>query len=93
MGRNKSVRALGALIRKPRALGERKQEGGEVKLMSHTRPSPVEAMLLPGLAALRLHALASIDADGEGRKRKAKAAANAPPRAHWGLSVDSTARL
>lgn len=61
--------------------------------MSHTRPSPVEAMLLPGLAALRLHALASIDADGEGRKRKAKAAANAPPRAHWGLSVDSTARL
>ena len=61
--------------------------------MSHICPSPVEAMLLPGLAALRLHALASIDADGEGRKRKAKAAANAPPRAHWGLSVDSTARL
>ena len=61
--------------------------------MSHTRPSPVEAMLLPGLSALRLHALASIDADGAGRKRKAKAAANAPQRAHWGLSVDSTARL
>ena len=94
MGRNKSMRALGTLIRKPRALGEREARGGRgKKLMSHTRPSPVEAMLLPGLAALRLHALASIDADGEGRKRKAKAAANAPPRAHWGLSVDSTARL
>ena len=36
--------------------------------MSHTRPSPVEAMLLPGLAALRLHTLASIDAAQEGEQ-------------------------